>query len=136
MANIFNKFIRSNSPHPMYGIRPGFNISDVPSYQNLPTAVFTDITVATVSPVLTPGARYIEVAVKFSSATTTCNVDLYSTVSGVDTLEMSVPNVSVDNSIVQFGNFEGININGNAFKIGISNLANAAALSVSYKVNG
>jgi hypothetical protein len=127
---------RTVTPSPVFGIRPGFNVSDLPSYATTQEAVvFTNITTAQVSTAFSVGARYLEVNVTLASSTTTCNIDLYTSVNGTDTLVSSQP-VEFLCSTVQFGNFEGVNLDGVPFKIGVSNIQNTGNISVSYKVNG
>lgn len=125
----------SESPHPMYGIRPGFNISDLDSSAAEETVVFTNITTAQLSAVFS-GARFLSIITIFSSANTSCNIDLYTWNGTAATLVYTFTGASSKTQDIFMGGFEGVDLQGGDFKIGVSNIVNASNISVSYRVNG
>jgi hypothetical protein len=125
----------SESPHPMYGIRPGFNISDLDNNAAIQISALIDITVATKSAIFS-GVRFLSIIFSAASTNTTAQIDLYTSLSGVDTLVYSFVGASNLTQAIYMGGFEGVDLQGGPFKIGVSNIVNASAINVNYRING
>ena len=130
------------SPHPMYGIRPTFNISDLSRESGgFKILALTNITAATVSIPQTPGARFLSIIPTITDPAVSFDIDLYTWNGSTATKVYTFTGASVYNPNSQaifMGGFEGVDLQGGAFKLGASNVVNpnTSNFSIAYEVNG
>jgi hypothetical protein len=124
-----------NSPNAIYGIRPGFNISDLDAYSGFGIPVFTAVSVAGLSGVF-QNARFLSIAASFTDPTTSCNIDLYTWDGSAATLVYTAVGANAYNQSFFMGGAEGVDLQGRPFKIGVSNIVGSGQITVSYRING
>src|SRR5438067_10880837 len=103
-----NNINRTNeTPHPMYGIRPGFNISDLDSSSGgFSKAALTNVTTTATSNAI-QGGRYVIMLPVITDATVSFTITLYTWNGSLATAVFSKDNVTSMTSEIFVGGYEG-----------------------------
>ena len=122
----------NHTPAPIYGIRQGFNIADLPS-STIGVVALNAVSASTTSSAISMGARSIEIALTFDTAGATCDLKLYTALDSFAApvwTKTGISDKSADSLFV--GGTEGYDLNGYDLKIRAENIS-AGKVTVTLK---
>jgi hypothetical protein len=132
-----NDNIYTHSPSPIYGIAPGFNISDIGNPGTAQAiASLAGITTTTTSATIPMGCRFIELDINFNTAGAHCQIDVYTSKDTfTDPVFTGIATENTSTTSMYVGNFENVNLAGYDVKVKVSALS-AGTVTVSYRKTG
>ena len=116
--------------HPVWG-NMNWTPADLPRSNSIGIPIQENVTVDTLSNVVSPGARGVMLYCQFEVSTATCDVQLYTSISGVDTQVMAWTGVKNGQALFA-GQLEHIDLQGVSIKVKLLNISTGWA-SVYYK---
>lgn len=115
---------QSQSCHSIWGWNPNTTIADFPAAYSEPVTLVTEVAVETTSAAIALHARAIHLSVTFQNYNGTCDLELYTSIGGVDTKVWSLAGVTQGNALQYIGNMERVDLGGADVKLHVLNIHN------------